>query len=82
MTSAGEVKGISKGYVTIYVSAGSVIKEVSLTVKVKTTGININKEYLVMKPGTAFKLSVSVFPAEAEQTVSYKSTNTSVAVVW
>ena len=81
VTSAGEVKGISKGYVTIYVSAGSVIKEVSLTVKVKTTGININKEYLVMKPGTAFKLSVSVFPVEAEQTVSYKSTNTSVAAV-
>lgn len=81
VTSAGEVKGISKGYVTIYVSAGSIIKEVNLTVKVKTTGININKEYLVMKPGTAFKLSVSVFPAEAEQTVSYKSTNTSVAAV-
>lgn len=34
-----------------------------------------------MKPGTAFKLSVSVFPAEAEQAVSYKSTNTSVAAV-
>lgn len=81
VTSAGEVKGISKGYVTIYVSAGSIIKEVNLTVKVKTTGININKEYLVMKPGTAFKLSVSVFPAEAEQAVSYKSTNTSVAAV-
>ena len=81
VTSAGEVKGISKGYVTIYVSAGSIIKEVNLTVKVKTTGININKEYLVMKPGTAFKLSVSVFPAESEQAVSYKSTNTSVAAV-
>ena len=81
VTSGGEVKGISKGYVTIYVSAGSIIKEVNLTVKVKTTGININKEYLVMKPGTAFKLSVSVFPAEAEQAVSYKSTNTSVAAV-
>ena len=81
VTSAGEVKGISKGYVTIYVFAGSIIKEVNLTVKVKTTGININKEYLVMKPGTAFKLSVSVFPAESEQAVSYKSTNTSVAAV-
>ena len=81
VTSGGEVKGISKGYVTIYVSARSIIKEVNLTVKVKTTGININKEYLVMKPGTTFKLSVSVFPAEAEQAVSYKSTNTSVAAV-
>ena len=81
VTSGGEVKGISKGYVTIYVSAGSIIKEVNLTVKVKTTGININKEYLVMKPGTTFKLSVSVFPAEAEQAVSYKSTNASVAAV-
>ena len=27
VTSGGEVKGISKGYVTIYVSAGSIIKE-------------------------------------------------------
>ena len=81
VTSGGEVKGISKGYVTIYVSAGSVIKEVNLTVKVKTTGININKEYLIMKPGMVFKLSVSVFPAEAEQAVSYKSTNASVAAV-
>ena len=30
VTSGGEVKGISKGYVTIYVSAGSIIKEVHI----------------------------------------------------
>ena len=81
VSSTGEVKGISKGNVTIYVSAGNVTKEVNFTVKVKTTGIDINKDYLVMKPGDAFKLSVSVFPAEAEQAVSYKSTNASVAAV-
>lgn len=81
VNSGGEVKGISKGSVTIYVSAGSITKEVNLTVKVKTTVIKINKDYLVLKQGEAFKLSVSVSPAEAEQAISFKSTDSSVASV-
>ncbi len=81
VNSSGEVKGISKGSVTIYVSAGSVTKEVNLTVKVKTTVIKINKDYLVLKQGEAFKLSVSVSPAEADQGISFKSTDSSVASV-
>ena len=81
VNSNGEVKGISKGSVTIYVSAGSITKEVNLTVKVKTTVIKINKDYLVLKQGEAFKLSVSVSPAEAEQGISFKSTDSSVASV-
>lgn len=81
VNSSGEVKGISKGSVTIYVSAGSITKEVNLTVKVKTTVIKINKDYLVLKQGEAFKLSVSVSPAEAEQGISFKSTDSSVASV-
>lgn len=81
VNSGGEVKGISKGSVTIYVSAGSITKEVNLTVKVKTTVIKINKDYLVLKQGEAFKLSVSVSPAEAEQGISFKSTDSSVASV-
>ena len=81
VNSSGEVKGISKGSVTIYVSAGSITKEVNLRVKVKTTVIKINKDYLVLKQGEAFKLSVSVSPAEAEQGISFKSTDSSVASV-
>lgn len=81
VNSGGEVKGISKGSVTIYVSAGSITKEVNLRVKVKTTVIKINKDYLVLKQGEAFKLSVSVSPAEAEQGISFKSTDSSVASV-
>lgn len=81
VNSSGEVKGISKGSVTIYVSAGSITKEVNLTVKVKTTVIKINKDYLVLKQGEAFKLSVSVSPAEAEQGISFKSTDSSVVSV-
>lgn len=81
VNSSGEVKGISKGSVTIYVSAGSITKEVNLTVKVKTTMIKINKDYLVLKQGEAFKLRVSVSPAEADQGISFKSTDSSVASV-
>lgn len=81
VNSSGEVKGISKGSVTIYVSAGSITKEVNLTVKVKTTVIKINKDYLVLKQGEAFKLSVSVSPAEAYQGISFKSTDSSVVSV-
>lgn len=81
VNSGGEVKGISKGSVTIYVSAGSITKEVNLTVKVKTTGIKINKDYLVLKQGEIFKLSVSVSLAEADQGISFKSTDSSVATV-
>ncbi len=81
VNSSGEVKGISKGSVTIYVSAGSITKEVNLTVKVKTTVIKINKDYLVLKQGETFKLSVSVSPAEADQGITFKSTDSSVASV-
>ena len=79
--SSGEVKGISKGRVIIYVSADDVTKEVPLTVKVATDGIKVNNDYLVLKQGSTFQLSTTVTPVEANQSVTYRSIDESVATV-
>lgn len=81
VNSSGEVKGISKGSVIIYVSADNVTKEVPLTVKVATAGIKVNSDYLVLKQGSGFQLSASVTPVEADQVVTYRSIDESVATV-
>lgn len=81
VSSSGEVKGISAGKVIIYVSADSITKEVPITVKVATTGININKDYLVLKPQMTFQLSAEVTPAEAKQSVTYRSVDKEIATV-
>ena len=79
--STGEVKGISKGDVIIYVSADNITKEVPLTVKVATDGIKVNNDYLVLKQGSTFQLSATVTPVEANQSVTYRSIDESVATV-
>lgn len=81
VSSTGEVKGIGAGNVTITLTAGEVSKTVTLTVKVATTGITLNSDYLILKPSETFQLSAKVTPADAPQTVSYKSADTSVATV-
>lgn len=79
--STGEVKGISKGKVTIYISAGDITKEVLLTVRVATDGIKVNNDYLVLKQGSTFQLAATVTPAGAHQVVTYRSIDESVATV-
>ena len=81
VNSSGEVKGISKGGVIIYVSADDVTKEVPLTVKVATAGIKVNNDYLVLKQGSTFQLSTTVTPVEANQSVTYRSIDESIATV-
>lgn len=81
VNSSGEVKGISKGSVIIYVSVDDVTKEVPLTVKVPTAGIKVNNDYLVLKQGSTFQLSTTVTPVEANQSVTYRSIDESVATV-
>lgn len=81
VTSTGEVKGLSKGNVTIYCSAGSVTKEIPISVKVRTTGIEMNSTYIVLKPGEKFLLEATVMPAEAEQVVTYRSTKPEIATI-
>ena len=81
VNSTGEVQGISKGNVIIYVTAENITQEVSLTVKVPTTGLSVNNDYLILKKGNTFQLSASVTPAEANQTISYRSMDEDIATV-
>ena len=81
VNSAGEVQGISKGTVIIYVTAENITKEVSLTVKVPTTGLSVNNDYLILKKGNTFQLSASVTPVEANQVVTYRSMDEDIATV-
>lgn len=81
VNSTGEVKGIRKGTVTITLKAGEISKAVSLNVKVGTTGIRLNKDYVVLKLGETFLLLGKVMPTDAPQTITYKSADTSIATV-
>lgn len=81
VNSTGEVQGISKGTVIIYVTAENITKEVSLTVIVPTTGLSVNNDYLILKKGNTFQLSASVTPAEANQAVTYRSMDEDIATV-
>lgn len=81
VNSMGDVKAVSKGNVVIYITAGDVTKEVPLTVTVATTRISINNNYLILKKGNTFHLSANVIPAEANQSVTYRSMDESIATV-
>lgn len=79
--SNGSVSGISPGKVIIYVTSGSITKELPITVKVKTKAININKQYVVMQIGEQFKLEAEVVPDTADNKLTYKSMAPDVATV-
>ena len=81
VNSSGEVKGISVGTVTIAIKAGKITKNETIKVVVSTKSIIMNNDYLILKPGEEFTLSGVVFPSDAPQTLSYKSTNTKIATV-
>ena len=81
VNSSGEVKGISKGDVTITVSAGKITKDVKLTVKVATTEIKIDSSYLVLKPGQTHQIKATVTPSDAPQGIAYKSVDNEIASV-
>ena len=79
--SSGEVKGIAPGSVTIYVTAGGVTREARFTVKVSTKATTMNQDYLVCKPGDTCQLEGNVSPADAVQTLTYRTLDKTVAEV-
>lgn len=81
VNSSGEVKGISSGSVTIYITAGSVTKQVLLTVKEDTASIDLNSNYLVLAINEEYQLQAKVMPEKANQNVSFRSVDSSVATV-
>lgn len=81
VNSTGEVKGISRGEAVITLSAGEFSKDIPITVKVATTGIVLNKDYLVLKPNDSYQLSAKITPVEAKQIITYRSADASIATV-
>ncbi len=81
VNSSGEVKGIAPGQVIIYISAGGVKKQISLTVKVGTMAIELNSDYQILKPGETFQIKPIVKPEGATRGITYKSLDTEVATV-
>ncbi|MEE1281549.1 MAG: Ig-like domain-containing protein [Acutalibacteraceae bacterium] len=82
VSQTGEVKGISAGYVQIYASAGMVVKQMDINVKVSAKGINTNKNYIVLKPGQTQQITASVYPLNTtDSNITYSSSKTSVATV-
>lgn len=81
ISSSGEVKGIAPGTVNITMKAGSFVKTITLTVKIATTSIEMNSNYIVLKPGESFQLKGSAQPKEAKQTLTYSSADETIASI-
>ena len=81
VSQMGTVKGIGPGIVTITLSADKVVKEISIKIRVKTTAIRIDENYIVLKPGESKKLSAIIKPENANQELRYQAADESVATV-
>lgn len=81
VNSSGEVKGISKGKVTIKVSACGVTENVKLDVVVATKKIELENDYYILKPGQSGKIKATVFPDDATQEITFKALDPSIASV-
>lgn len=81
VSSTGEIRGISPGNVSITLQAENIIKKLDITVKVKTTSIDISNNYIVLKKGETYHLKATAQPDNASQEISYKSNNSGIATV-
>lgn len=81
VNSGGEVKGIAKGDVIIYCSAGGITREAAIKVKVATEKMYVDNNYFVLKPGENKTLKTTVSPADASQAITYKSSDVEIAEV-
>ncbi|KAB1435906.1 Ig-like domain-containing protein [Candidatus Galacturonibacter soehngenii] len=79
--SSGEVKAIAKGNVIITVKAGEITKEIPITVKVATTKIELNNNYVVLKPMEEFTLKASALPTDAVQSMTYEVVDKDIATI-
>jgi len=81
VSSSGEVKGISPGLVTITLTTGEIKKEINLIVNASGKRIELNNQYIILKPGESFILQANLVPKDAKKTIEYKSFNPEVATV-
>ena len=77
----GRVTAVGKGSATITVTCGDIVRTVNVTVYIPTDGIHLNTNYLVLKPGDTAQITGSVTPSTAPQGLTFRSSDTSVAIV-
>lgn len=77
----GRVTGVSSGEVRITAKADGVMRSITLTIEVKTDGIEVDNGYIVLKPGEEHTISATVIPDNAPQELTYKSSDENVASV-
>lgn len=81
ISASGRLTGKSPGKVTIKASAGSADVSVEITVYNKTSGINLNENYLTLRPNETFQIEADIYPKTAVQKCRFTSTNTKVVGV-
>lgn len=81
VSSGGKIDAKAAGKTEIKITAGSASKTLSLTVIVPTKDISLNSDYITLKIGEKYRLKASVTPEDAEQSLTYKSSDSSVAKV-
>ena len=79
--SSGMVEGKKAGKVIIYASCGDIVKELPITVKVKTKNIEVKSKYVVLHQGETFEIEAKVVPDTADKEITYKSLDENVAQV-
>lgn len=81
ISQGGKIEAKAAGKTDITVSAGGASKTMTLTVTVGSKGISLNRTFITLKPGEKYKLKGKVSPSSAEQKLTFKSSDTSVAKV-
>ena len=81
ITDGGKIEAKKAGTTEITVSAGSTSKKLKLTVSVDTKGISLSSTYITLRIGQTYSLNARVYPDEAKQSLTYRSSDTSVIEV-
>jgi len=79
--AAGKVTGVAPGTATITVTAGSVSAVCTVTVTAPATAVSLDKTSATIEVGESVTLIATVTPANTTDTLTWKSSDTSVATV-
>jgi hypothetical protein len=77
----GNITAIGSGTCDILLEADDVVVSRTLTVKEKTEKISVSSKFIIIKSGQSYSLNAKAEPAKAPQTLTYKSSNETVATV-
>lgn len=79
--SLGKVSALSKGNAIITIKTEEISKSINIEVAVGTEKIIVDNTYLVLRKGGRHKIIAYVYPKNAEQSLTYKSSDNNIATV-